>query len=190
MNQKLKILMVFGTRPEVIKLASVIKEINKFPKDIECTVCVTGQHREMIDPLLDLFEIKVDYDLNLMQKNQDLEHITSTVLKEIGKIIDKEQYDYLMVQGDTTTAMAASMAAFYKKVKIAHVEAGLRTWDLQHPYPEEANRRIIDIICDLYGKSCSPIQFIGDSFEIIPCFKLVRQSLCIQQNSSAFTVNF
>lgn len=150
MIRKLKILIVFGTRPEVIKMAPVIKELNKHKERIDPIVCVTGQHREMIDPLLKLFAIDVDYDLNLMQKNQDLEHITSTVLKEIGIIIDKEQCDYIMVQGDTTTAMAASMAAFYKGVKIAHVEAGLRTWDLQHPFPEEANRRIIDSIGDLY----------------------------------------
>jgi len=150
MSRKLKILIVFGTRPEVIKMAPVIKELKKHKDRFDPVICVTGQHREMIDPLLKLFEINVDYDLDLMQKNQDLEHITSTVLNEIGVIIDKEQCDYVMVQGDTTSAMAASLAAFYKKVKIAHVEAGLRTWDLQHPFPEEANRRIIDSICDLY----------------------------------------
>jgi UDP-N-acetylglucosamine 2-epimerase (non-hydrolysing) len=150
MNKKLKILIVFGTRPEVIKLAPVIKELNKHKDHFDPIVCVTGQHRQMIDSLLKLFEIEVDYDLNLMKENQNLEHITTTVLQEMGQIIDKEQCDYLMVQGDTTSAMAAGLAAFYKKVKIAHVEAGLRTWNLQHPFPEEANRRIIDSIADLF----------------------------------------
>ena len=150
MSDKLKILCVFGTRPEVIKMAPVIQEMKKNPEKFICKICVTGQHREMIDPLLELFEITADYDLNLMQENQGLEHITITVLSEIGKIIDKEHFDYLMVQGDTTTAMAASLAAFYKRVKVAHVEAGLRTWDNDHPYPEEVNRKIIDGVSDLF----------------------------------------
>lgn len=142
--------MVFGTRPEVIKVAPVIKEFKKFPKEFTCKVCITGQHRGMIDPLLKLFAVKADYDLNLMKANQDLEHITTTVLHEIGKIIDQEKFDYLFVQGDTTTAMAASLAAFYKRVKIAHIEAGLRTWNKFHPYPEEVNRKIIDSVSDLF----------------------------------------
>lgn len=146
----IKVLIVCGTRPEVIKVAPVIKEFRKFPKEFECKVCITGQHREMIDPLLKLFDIRADYDLNLMKANQNLEHITTTVLHETGKIIDREKFDYLFVQGDTTTAMAASLAAFYKRVKIAHIEAGLRTWNKFHPYPEEVNRRIIDSVSDLY----------------------------------------
>src|SRR3990167_1466054 len=150
MPEKLKILMVFGTRPEVIKVAPVIKEFKKFPKEFVCKVCVTGQHREMIDSLLKLFDVKVDYDLNLMKTNQDLEHITTTVLHGIGKIIDREKFDSLLVQGDTTTAMAASLAAFYKRVKVGHVEAGLRTWNKFHPYPEEVNRKIIDSVSDLF----------------------------------------
>ena len=150
MTKKLNVLMVFGTRPEVIKVAPVIKEFKKFPKEFVCKVCITGQHREMIDPLLKLFAVKADYDLNLMKADQNLEHITTTVLHEIGKIIDQEKFDYLFVQGDTTTAMAASLAAFYKRVKIAHIEAGLRTWNKFHPYPEEVNRKIIDSVSDLY----------------------------------------
>lgn len=146
----MKVLIVCGTRPEVIKVAPVIKEFRKFPKKFVCKVCITGQHREMIDPLLKLFDVKADYDLNLMKANQDLEHITTTVLYEIGKIIDQEQFNYLFVQGDTTTAMAASLAAFYKRVKIAHIEAGLRTWNKFHPYPEEVNRKIIDSVSDLF----------------------------------------
>src|SRR3990167_6315449 len=146
----LRILIVCGTRPEVIKVAPVIKEFRKLPKEFVCKVCITGQHREMIDSLLKLFDIRADYDLNLMKANQDLEHITTSVLHEIGKILDHEKFDYLFVQGDTTTAMAASLAAFYKRVKVAHIEAGLRTRNKFHPYPEEVNRRIIDSVSDLY----------------------------------------
>ena len=142
--------MVFGTRPEVIKVAPVIREFKKFPKEFACKVCITGQHREMVDPLLKLFDVKADYDLNLMKANQELDHITTTVLHGIGKIIDQEKFDYLFVQGDTTTAMAASLAAFYKRVKIGHIEAGLRTWNKSHPYPEEVNRKIIDSVSDLF----------------------------------------
>jgi len=150
MPKKIKILIVFGTRPEAIKMAPVIGEFRKYPAQFNCKVCVTGQHRQMIDPLLKLFNIKPDYDLNIMKANQNLEHITTTVLTEIGRLIEKEKPDYLFVQGDTTTAMAAALAAFYRKIKVAHVEAGLRTWDKQHPFPEEVNRRIIDSVSDLY----------------------------------------
>ncbi len=145
----IKLLTVFGTRPEVIKMAPVIKELSKHPDKFICRVCVTAQHRQMIDPLLKLFDIKPDYDLNIMQENQTLEHITITILTQVGEIIKQEKTDYLVVQGDTTTAMAASLAAFYQKVKIAHVEAGLRTWNKLHPYPEEINRKIIDAVSDL-----------------------------------------
>ena len=131
-------------------MAPVLKELKKHPEEFTYKVCVTGQHRQMVDPLLELFEITPDYDLGIMQENQNLDHITATVLREVGKIIDRERVDYLIVQGDTTTAMAASLAAFYRRVKVAHVEAGLRTWDKQHPYPEEVNRRIIDSVSDIY----------------------------------------
>jgi UDP-N-acetylglucosamine 2-epimerase (non-hydrolysing) len=147
---KLNILLVFGTRPEVIKMAPVVNELRKHPARFNAKVCITGQHRQMIDPLLKLFGIKADYDLNIMRANQNLEHITARVLAEVGTIIDRDKIDWVVVQGDTTTAMAAAMAAFYKRVKIAHVEAGLRTWDKEHPYPEEVNRRIIDSMADLY----------------------------------------
>jgi len=146
----LKILTVFGTRPEVIKMAPVINEFKKYRGKIICRTCVTGQHRQMIDPLLELFGLKADYDLNIMRENQTLRHITTSVLDKMERIIKKERPDYLMVQGDTTTGMAAALAAYYQKVKITHVEAGLRTQDKYHPYPEEANRRIIDAIGDLY----------------------------------------
>ena len=149
-KRELNILAVFGTRPEVIKMAPVIKELKKYPRKFNCRVCVSGQHRQMIDPLLKLFNIKPNYDLNIMRKNQNLEHITSSVLQKIGKILEQEKIDYLLVQGDTTTAMVASLAAFYKGIKIGHIEAGLRTWNKRHPFPEEVNRKIIDSLSDLY----------------------------------------
>lgn len=150
MKNKLNILTVFGTRPEVIKMAPIVQELRCHPKFFSCKVCVTGQHRQMIDPLLKLFKIGVDYDLDIMQENQNLEHITTTVLRETGKLLESEKTDWVLVQGDTTSAMAASLAAFYHGVKVGHVEAGLRTWDKFHPYPEEVNRRIIDSVSDLY----------------------------------------
>ena len=144
-----KILTVFGTRPEVIKIAPAIKELCKHPDKFICCTCITAQHRQMVDQLLKLFEIKPNYDLNIMKENQSLEYVTVTVLAQIGEIIRKERPDYLLVQGDTTTSMAASLAAFYQKVKIIHLEAGLRTWNKLHPYPEEINRIIIDSMSDL-----------------------------------------
>ena len=144
-----KILSVFGTRPEVIKIAPAIKELCKHPDKFICCTCITAQHRQMVDQLLKLFEIKPNYDLNIMKENQSLEYVTVTVLTQIGEIIRKERPDYLLVQGDTTTSMAACLAAFYQKVKIIHLEAGLRTWNKLHPYPEEINRIIIDSMSDL-----------------------------------------
>lgn len=146
----LRILTIFGTRPEVIKMAPIIRELRRYPDKFICRICVTAQHRQMLDQFLELFDIKPDYDLDIMQENQALEYITSAVLTQLRNIIRQEKPDCLLVQGDTTTAMAASLAAFYQKVKIAHIEAGLRTWDKLHPYPEEVNRRIIDSLSDLF----------------------------------------
>lgn len=146
----LKILTVFGTRPEVIKMAPVIAELERYPDQIENKNCLTGQHKDMVASLIDLFDIRVDYDLGLMRKNQTLEHITVCVLQEVGKILRENNFDLLLVQGDTTTSMAAALAAFYAGVKIGHIEAGLRTFDKQHPFPEESNRRIIDSLADLF----------------------------------------
>jgi UDP-N-acetylglucosamine 2-epimerase (non-hydrolysing) len=146
----LKILTVFGTRPEAIKMAPVITELEKHPEQIENKNCLTGQHKDMVAPLIDLFNIRVDYDLNLMRENQTLEHITVSVLQEVSRILREEHFDLLLVQGDTTTSMAAALAAFYCGVNIGHIEAGLRTFDKRHPYPEEANRKIIDAVADLF----------------------------------------
>lgn len=146
----IKILIVFGTRPEAIKMAPVIKELKKHSDKFVCRICVTGQHRQLLDPILTLFEIKPDYDLNIMQINQTLEYITTVTLIKLNEILENEKPDYLLVQGDTTTAFAASLAAFYNKIKIAHIEAGLRTWNKFNPYPEEINRKLIDALSDLY----------------------------------------
>ncbi|UCC94466.1 MAG: UDP-N-acetylglucosamine 2-epimerase (non-hydrolyzing) [Candidatus Omnitrophota bacterium] len=145
----IKILTVFGTRPEAIKMAPVIKQLRAYPDTFVNRVCITAQHRQMLDPFLNLFDIKPDCDLDIMQEDQSLEHITVTVLRQLGEIIKKERPDYLLVQGDTTTSMAASLASFYQKVKVAHVEAGLRTWNVLQPYPEEINRKIIDAVSNL-----------------------------------------
>jgi UDP-N-acetylglucosamine 2-epimerase (non-hydrolysing) len=146
----LKVLTVFGTRPETIKMAPVISELEKHPGLIRNRNCLTGQHKDMVAPLLALFDIRVDYNLNLMRENQTLEHITVGVLQEVGRILRDEPFDLLLVQGDTTTSMAAALAAFYCGVRVGHVEAGLRTFDKRHPYPEEVNRKIIDCVSDLY----------------------------------------
>ncbi|HYE37884.1 non-hydrolyzing UDP-N-acetylglucosamine 2-epimerase [Methylocaldum sp.] len=146
----LKVLTVFGTRPEAIKMAPVIAELDKYPGLIENKNCLTGQHKDMVAPLIGLFGIRVDYDLNLMRENQTLEHITISVLREVSHILREEHFDLLLVQGDTTTSMAAALAAFYLGVRVGHIEAGLRTFDKRHPYPEEANRKIIDSVADLF----------------------------------------
>lgn len=146
----LNVLTVFGTRPEAIKMAPLIAELERHPGKIHNRNCLTGQHKDMVAPLIDLFNIRADYDLNLMRENQTLEHITVTVLQEVGRILREEKFDLILVQGDTTTSMAAALAAFYAGVKIGHVEAGLRTFDKNHPYPEEANRKIIDAMADVF----------------------------------------
>ncbi len=146
----LKVLTVFGTRPEAIKMAPVIAELERHAGRIENRNCLTGQHKDMVAPLLDLFRIRVDYDLDLMRHDQTLEHITTGVLQKVDEILRRDRFDLLLVQGDTTTSMAAALAAFYANVPIGHVEAGLRTWDKHHPYPEEANRKIIDAVADLF----------------------------------------
>lgn len=142
MKQK-KILVLFGTRPEAIKLAPVIKELKKHTNSFSTSVCVTGQHREMLDQILNFFDIIPDIDLNLMTHNQSLAELTSKILIEIDTILKKETYDYIVVQGDTTSVYASAVAAFYNKVKIIHVEAGLRSYNFEHPFPEEFNRRSI-----------------------------------------------
>lgn len=145
-----KVLLVFGTRPEAIKMAPLVKEFQKHPKQFETKVCVTAQHRQMLDQVLDFFEIKPDFDLNIMAPNQDLFDITSKILLGVRDVLKTFNPDIVLVHGDTTTSTATALAAFYSKIKIGHVEAGLRTYNLQSPWPEEMNRQVTDRICDFY----------------------------------------
>jgi len=137
-----KILIVFGTRPEAIKMAPIVKELKERTSKFEVAVCVTAQHRHMLDQVLDLFQIKPDFDLDIMQANQSLGDITSRVLAGVEKVIDGYGPDIVLVHGDTTTTFAASLASFYKQVQVGHVEAGLRTGNIYAPWPEEMNRKL------------------------------------------------
>lgn len=140
--EKKKILLVFGTRPEAIKMFPLIKSLQKHPERFEVLVCVTAQHREMLDQVLDLFDIKPDFDLNVMQKGQDLYDVTSRVLLGMRDILSQSKPDLVLVHGDTTTSMATALAAFYQRIDVGHVEAGLRTHNLYSPWPEELNRQL------------------------------------------------
>lgn len=140
---------IFGTRPEAIKMAPLVKELES-RKEIKSIVCVTAQHREMLDQVLNIFKIKPDYDLNIMKQGQSLSEITSRVLLGLEEVIKKEEPNIILVHGDTTTTFAGALAAFYNKVDIGHVEAGLRTYDKYSPFPEEANRIMVDRITDMY----------------------------------------
>lgn len=137
-----KVMLVFGTRPEAIKMAPLVKEFQKNPTDFETIVCVTGQHREMLDQVLDIFDIKPDYDLNIMKQEQDLYDVTSRVLIGMRDVLKEARPDVVLVHGDTTTSTAAALAAFYQQIPVGHVEAGLRTHNIYSPWPEEMNRQI------------------------------------------------
>ena len=145
-----KILLVFGTRPEAIKMAPLVKEFQKDTEHFETKVCVTAQHRQMLDQVLEVFGITPDYDLNIMAPNQDLYDITSKVLLGLRDVLKDFAPDVVLGHGDTTTSMAASLAAFYRQIAVAHVEAGLRTYDMLSPWPEEMNRQVTDRICTYY----------------------------------------
>lgn len=145
----MRILTVFGTRPEAIKLAPVVLACQR-NSAVDHITCVTGQHREMLDQILRTFSIEPQFDLNLMKPGQDLTHVTSAALKGVGEVIDKVAPDWVIVQGDTTTAFAAALAAFYRKTKVAHVEAGLRTGNIYSPWPEEMNRRLAGQLTTLH----------------------------------------
>lgn len=137
-----KIMLVFGTRPEAIKMAPLVKEFQKYPDEFETIVCVTGQHREMLDQVLHIFDIKPDYDLNIMKQGQDLYDVTARVLLGMRDVLKEAQPDVVLVHGDTTTSTAAALAAFYQQIPVGHVEAGLRTHNIYSPWPEEMNRQI------------------------------------------------
>lgn len=144
-----KILLVFGTRPEAIKMCPLIKCIND-NSQLECCVCLTGQHKEMLDQVMDEFGIKADYNMKIMKENQTLSDITSEIITKLDPILEKENPQIVLVHGDTTTSFAAALSAFYHRIPIGHVEAGLRTYLMDSPYPEEFNRQAVDLICDLY----------------------------------------
>ena len=146
--KKIKVMSIFGTRPEAIKMAPLIKELET-REEIESIVCVTAQHREMLDQVLNTFSIKPDYDLNIMKKGQTLSEITARVLRGIEEVLEKEKPNIVLVHGDTTT-FASALAAFYQQISIGHVEAGLRTYNKYSPFPEEMNRQMVDCLTDMY----------------------------------------
>ena len=147
--KKIKILSIFGTRPEAIKMAPLVKAAEVDPR-FESMVAVTAQHRQMLDQVLEVFDITPDYDLNIMKDGQTLTDITSRVIRELDAVINDAKPDIMLVHGDTTTTFAASVAGFYHQVKIGHVEAGLRTWNKYSPFPEEMNRQMTDVLADIY----------------------------------------
>jgi len=147
---KIKVLSVFGTRPEALKMAPVVRKLKAEGEKLKAITCVTAQHRGMLDQVLDLFGIAPDYDLDLMMPNQSPSHIASRVFEKLGNVIEKEKPDWILIQGDTTTVMAASLVAHYHRVRVGHVEAGLRSGDKFQPFPEEINRRVVGVTADLH----------------------------------------
>ncbi|MDM9629896.1 non-hydrolyzing UDP-N-acetylglucosamine 2-epimerase [Robiginitalea aurantiaca] len=156
----IKNLIIFGTRPEAIKMAPLVHEFRKNPDIFKTRVCVTAQHREMLDQVLDFFDISPDYDLDLMKPNQTLHGLTAAIITELEPVLSDFQPDYVYVHGDTTTTMASSIAAFYSGAKICHVEAGLRTFNKHAPFPEEINRSVAGVIADIH---CAPTQTSCDN---------------------------
>ncbi|QFK72912.1 UDP-N-acetylglucosamine 2-epimerase (non-hydrolyzing) [Pradoshia sp. D12] len=150
MAQKIKVMTVFGTRPEAIKMAPLVKELEKYPEQIETIVTVTAQHRQMLDQVLDIFDIKPDYDLNIMRDKQTLAGITTRALEGLHEVMGEVKPDMVLVHGDTTTTFVASLAAFYHSIPVGHVEAGLRTHNKYSPYPEEMNRQLTGVLSDLH----------------------------------------
>ena len=147
---KIKNLIIFGTRPEAIKMAPLVKEFLKFPDNFDTKVCITAQHREMLDQVLDFFEIRPDFDLNLMKPNQNLYTLTADIITNLKSVLEEFKPDYVYVHGDTTTTMAASLASFYAGAQVCHIEAGLRTNNKFSPFPEEINRQGIGLVADFH----------------------------------------
>lgn len=146
----IKVMSIFGTRPEAIKMAPVIQELEHHKSEIDSVICVTAQHREMLDSVLETFHITPDYDLNIMKRGQTLDSITGTILSGLNEILEQEKPDMVLVHGDTTTTFASALSAFYHKIPVGHVEAGLRTNNLYSPYPEEANRQMVGNLAELH----------------------------------------
>ncbi|GGE81916.1 non-hydrolyzing UDP-N-acetylglucosamine 2-epimerase [Priestia taiwanensis] len=157
MTERIKVMTIFGTRPEAIKMAPLVLELQKYPESIESIVTVTAQHRQMLDQVLEIFNITPDYDLNIMKDRQTLVDITTRSLDGLNKVMQDVKPDIVLVHGDTTTTFVAGLAAFYNQIAIGHVEAGLRTWNKYSPYPEEMNRQLAGVLADLHfsptGKS-------------------------------------
>lgn len=147
---KMKVMTIFGTRPEAIKMAPLVKELEKYPDKIESIVTVTAQHRQMLDQVLEIFGIRPDYDLNIMKERQTLVDITTRALQGLDDVMKSVKPDIVLVHGDTTTTFVASLAAFYNHISIGHVEAGLRTWNKYSPFPEEMNRQFTGVLADLH----------------------------------------
>src|SRR5574341_389245 len=145
----MKILSVFGTRPEAIKMAPVVRQLAQTP-GVEARVCVTAQHRQMLDQVLDLFAIRPDYDLDLMRDDQSLAELSAGIFTDLDPILDKFKPDWVLVQGDTTTVAITALLAYYRRIRVGHVEAGLRTHDKWQPFPEEINRRVAGVVADLH----------------------------------------
>lgn len=150
MTERIKVMTIFGTRPEAIKMAPLVLELSKRSEEFESIVTVTAQHREMLDQVLEVFDIEPDYDLDIMQKQQTLIDITNRALEGLDKVMKEAKPDIVLVHGDTSTTFVGSLAAFYNQITVGHVEAGLRTWDKYSPYPEEMNRQLTGIIADLH----------------------------------------
>ena len=148
--KKIKVMTIFGTRPEAIKMAPLVKELEKHSDKIESVVCVTAQHRQMLDQVLEIFDIKPDYDLNIMKERQTLMSITTTGLEGLDSVMKESKPDIVLVHGDTTTSFIGGLAAFYNQIAVGHVEAGLRTYDKYSPYPEEINRQLTGVIADMH----------------------------------------
>ena len=150
MEKRIKVMTIFGTRPEAIKMAPLVRELKTRPQEFEPIVTVTAQHREMLDQVLDIFHITPDYDLNIMKQNQTLAQITTRALEGLDEVMKATKPDIVLVHGDTTTTFSASLAAYYNQIVVGHVEAGLRTWNKYSPYPEEMNRQLTGIMADLH----------------------------------------
>ena len=177
MPNRKKVMFVFGTRPEAIKMAPVVNECRKFPEFLETLVVVTGQHRQMLDQVLRIFKIEPDYDLGIMEANQTLTSIVTKTLTGVEEIILNERPDILLVQGDTSTAFAAGLSAFYYKVPLGHIEAGLRTFDKWQPYPEEINRKLLTSLADLHFPPTTI------SLEHLLAEKVSRETICLTGNT-------
>ncbi|MGM0876440.1 MAG: non-hydrolyzing UDP-N-acetylglucosamine 2-epimerase [Bacillota bacterium] len=150
MDRKIKVMTIFGTRPEAIKMAPLVLELEKYPDEIDSIVTVTAQHRQMLDQVLELFEVTPDHDLNIMKDRQTLTGVTTRALEGLDEVMKEVKPDLVLVHGDTTTTFVASLAAFYNQIAVGHVEAGLRTWNKYSPFPEEVNRQITGVIADLH----------------------------------------